>query len=129
MLSAHQKKMGKKKQIFKIKLAQSFRYAHRYRLCVYMFIRMSDHMFMSICVCTVFLKCIVAPPGPVSSDEGPLRDVYCTRPTIHWAQACSIQVCKDFQAVAARTQPRQIPAHELFGGGLARLVRRRLVSN
>jgi hypothetical protein len=86
MLSAHQKKMGKKKQIFKIKLAQSFRYAHRYRLCVYMFIRMGDHMFMSICVCTVFLKCIVAPPGPVSSDEGPLRDVYCTRPTIHWAR-------------------------------------------
>jgi hypothetical protein len=40
----------------KIKLTRSFRCAHRSRLCVYVFIKMSAHMCINICVCTVFLK-------------------------------------------------------------------------
>jgi hypothetical protein len=40
----------------KIKSAQSFRGAHRGRVCVRVFIGVSAHMCMSICVCTVFLK-------------------------------------------------------------------------
>jgi hypothetical protein len=40
----------------KIKSAQSFRGAHRDRVCVRMFIGVSAHTYMSICVCTVFLK-------------------------------------------------------------------------
>jgi hypothetical protein len=40
----------------KIKSAQSFRGAHRGRVYVYMFIGVSAHMCMSICVYTVFLK-------------------------------------------------------------------------
>jgi hypothetical protein len=40
----------------KIKLTRSFRCAHRSRLCVYVFIKMSAHMCMNICVYTVFLK-------------------------------------------------------------------------
>jgi hypothetical protein len=41
---------------FKIKSAQSFKYAHRDMVCVRVFIGMSDRTCMSICVCTVFLK-------------------------------------------------------------------------
>jgi hypothetical protein len=40
----------------KIKLAQIFRGAHRGRVCVYVFIGVSARTYMSICVCTVFLK-------------------------------------------------------------------------
>jgi hypothetical protein len=38
----------------KIKSIQSFRYAHRDRMCVHVFIRPSAYMCMSICVCTVW---------------------------------------------------------------------------
>jgi hypothetical protein len=41
---------------FKIKLVQSFRDAHRGMMCIYMFIEVSTHMCISICVCIVFLK-------------------------------------------------------------------------
>jgi hypothetical protein len=40
----------------KIKPAQSFRCAHRGRVCVRVFTGVSAHTCMSICVCTVFLK-------------------------------------------------------------------------
>jgi hypothetical protein len=40
----------------KIKLVQSFRYVYRDRTYVRIFIRVSAHTCMSICVCTVFLK-------------------------------------------------------------------------
>jgi hypothetical protein len=40
----------------KIKPTQSFRGAHRGRVCVRVFIGMSTHTYMSIYVCTVFLK-------------------------------------------------------------------------
>jgi hypothetical protein len=40
----------------KIKPAQSFRCAHRGRVCVCMFIGVSARTCISICVCTVFLK-------------------------------------------------------------------------
>jgi hypothetical protein len=40
----------------KIKSAQFFRCTHRGRVCVRVFIGVSAHMYMSICVCTVFLK-------------------------------------------------------------------------
>jgi hypothetical protein len=40
----------------KIKSAQSFRCAHRGKLCVHMFIGVSAHTCMSIYVYTVFLK-------------------------------------------------------------------------
>jgi hypothetical protein len=40
----------------KIKPTQSFGGAHRGRMYVRIFIRVSAHMCMSICVCTVFLK-------------------------------------------------------------------------
>jgi hypothetical protein len=40
----------------KIKPAQSFRCAHRNRVCVRIFIGVSAHTCMSICVCTAFLK-------------------------------------------------------------------------
>jgi hypothetical protein len=40
----------------KIKSAQSFRGAYRGRMCMCVFIGVSAHMCMSICVCTVFLK-------------------------------------------------------------------------
>jgi hypothetical protein len=43
----------------KIKSAQSFRGAHRGRMCVRMFIGMSAHTRMSICVCNIFQKIIV----------------------------------------------------------------------
>jgi hypothetical protein len=39
-----------------IKPAQSFRGAHKGRVCMRMFIRVSARMCMSICVCTMFLK-------------------------------------------------------------------------
>jgi hypothetical protein len=39
-----------------IKPAQSFRCAHRDRVCVCVFIRVSAHTYMSICVYTVFLN-------------------------------------------------------------------------
>jgi hypothetical protein len=41
---------------FKIKSAQSFEGAHRGRVCVRVFIGVSAHTCMSICVCTVFVK-------------------------------------------------------------------------
>jgi hypothetical protein len=44
----------------KIKPAQSFGGAHRGRVCVCMFIGVSAHTCMSICVCTMFLKKIMA---------------------------------------------------------------------
>jgi hypothetical protein len=40
----------------KIKPAQSFRCAHRSRVCMCVFIGVSIHTCMSICVCTVFIK-------------------------------------------------------------------------
>jgi hypothetical protein len=40
----------------KIKSAESFRGAHRGRMCMRMSIGVSIHTCMSICVCTVFLK-------------------------------------------------------------------------
>jgi hypothetical protein len=40
----------------KIKSAQFFRGAHRGRVCMCVFIVVSVHTCMSICVCTVFLK-------------------------------------------------------------------------
>jgi hypothetical protein len=40
----------------KIKTAQSFKGAHRNRVCVRVFIGVSAHMCMSICVYIVFLK-------------------------------------------------------------------------
>jgi hypothetical protein len=40
----------------KIKPAQSFRDVHRGRVCVHVFIGVSAHTCMSICICTVFLK-------------------------------------------------------------------------
>jgi hypothetical protein len=40
----------------KIKLDQSFRGAHRDSVCVHIFIVLSAHTYMSIYVCTVFIK-------------------------------------------------------------------------
>jgi hypothetical protein len=40
----------------KIKLTQFFRGIHRGRVCVRALIDVSAHAYMSICVCTVFLK-------------------------------------------------------------------------
>jgi hypothetical protein len=40
----------------KIKLIQSFRYAHKDRVCVCVFIKMSVHTYMSTYIYTVFLK-------------------------------------------------------------------------
>jgi hypothetical protein len=39
----------------KIKPAQSFRGAHRDKVCVRVFIEMSAHTCISICVCTAFI--------------------------------------------------------------------------
>jgi hypothetical protein len=41
---------------FKIKLIQSFRCAYRFRLCVYIFVEVSAHTCIRICVYTIFLK-------------------------------------------------------------------------
>jgi hypothetical protein len=41
---------------FKIKPTQSFEGAHRGRVCVRVFIGVSARTYMSICVCTVFVK-------------------------------------------------------------------------
>jgi hypothetical protein len=41
---------------FKIKSAQSFKYTHKSRVYVRVFIEMSVHTYMRIYVCTVFLK-------------------------------------------------------------------------
>jgi hypothetical protein len=41
---------------FKIKLSQSFRYAHRDRVCVCIFIEINTHTCITIYVCTVFIK-------------------------------------------------------------------------
>jgi hypothetical protein len=40
----------------KIKLIQSSRGAHRDRVCVYVFIGVNAHTYISFYVCTVFLK-------------------------------------------------------------------------
>jgi hypothetical protein len=40
----------------KIKLAQSFKDAHIYRVYVHVFIWMRTHLCMSICIYTIFLK-------------------------------------------------------------------------
>jgi hypothetical protein len=40
----------------KIKLTQSFRCVQRDRVCVRVFIEVSDHMYMSIYIYTVFIK-------------------------------------------------------------------------
>jgi hypothetical protein len=40
----------------KIKLTQSFRDAYTSRMYIHVFIWLSDHKCMNICVCTVFLK-------------------------------------------------------------------------
>jgi hypothetical protein len=41
---------------FKIKPTQSFKGAHMGRMCVRVFIGVSAHTCMSICICIVFLK-------------------------------------------------------------------------
>jgi hypothetical protein len=41
---------------FKIKPAQSFGDAHKNSVCICVFIRVSAHICMSICVYTIFLK-------------------------------------------------------------------------
>jgi hypothetical protein len=41
---------------FKIKPVQSFRGAHKGSVCVRVFIGVSAHMYISIYICTVFLK-------------------------------------------------------------------------
>jgi hypothetical protein len=56
---------------FKIKSAQSFKYAHRVRVYVRVFIWMNDHTYMSIYVYTVFLKKnkqLFESTSPLSSD-------------------------------------------------------------
>jgi hypothetical protein len=40
----------------KIKLPQSFRDAYRNRVCMHMLIGVSAYMYISIYVCTIFLK-------------------------------------------------------------------------
>jgi hypothetical protein len=40
----------------KIKSAQSFRSVYKDRMCVRVFIRLSAHTYINICVCTVFLE-------------------------------------------------------------------------
>jgi hypothetical protein len=40
----------------KIKSTQSFGDAHKSRVCMRVFIEMSARTYMSICICTVFLK-------------------------------------------------------------------------
>jgi hypothetical protein len=42
----------------KIKSVQSFRYAHKDMICVHVFIRVSNHIYIyiNIYVCTMFLK-------------------------------------------------------------------------
>jgi hypothetical protein len=45
----------------KIKPTQYFRSAHRDRLCVRVFIEVSDRTYISICIYTVFLKKIIRP--------------------------------------------------------------------
>jgi hypothetical protein len=40
----------------KIKSTQYFRGVYSVRVCVYVFIGMSARTYMSICICTVFLK-------------------------------------------------------------------------
>jgi hypothetical protein len=40
----------------KIKPTQSFRGDHRVRMCVRVFIGVDAHTYISICVCTAFLK-------------------------------------------------------------------------
>jgi hypothetical protein len=40
----------------KIKLTQSFGGAHRDRVCMYIFIGVSAHTYMTIYICTVFKK-------------------------------------------------------------------------
>jgi hypothetical protein len=41
---------------FKIKLTQSFSCAHRNKVCIYVFIGVSAHMRINICVYTIFLE-------------------------------------------------------------------------
>jgi hypothetical protein len=40
---------------FKIKSAQSFEDAHRGRVCVHVFVRMNDHIYIYICVCLYYI--------------------------------------------------------------------------
>jgi hypothetical protein len=40
----------------KIKLTQSFRCVHRDRVCMRIFIRVGAYMYISIYICTIFLK-------------------------------------------------------------------------
>jgi hypothetical protein len=40
----------------KIKLVQSFRYAHKNKVYIYIFIRMNTHTYISIYIYTVFLR-------------------------------------------------------------------------
>jgi hypothetical protein len=40
----------------KIKLAQSFKYVHKNKVCVRVLIELSNHTYMSICVSMVFKK-------------------------------------------------------------------------
>jgi hypothetical protein len=40
----------------KIKSAKYFSGVHKDMMCIRLFIKMSVHMYMSICVCTIFLK-------------------------------------------------------------------------
>jgi hypothetical protein len=52
----------------KIKPAQSFGGAHRGRVCVRVFIGVSAHTCVSICVCTMFLKKVLAESHQVDLD-------------------------------------------------------------
>jgi hypothetical protein len=47
----------------KIKLSQSFEGAHKVKVCIRVFIEVSTHMYISIYVCTVFLKKTDDPPN------------------------------------------------------------------
>jgi hypothetical protein len=41
---------------FKIKPIQSFKYDHKDRMCIYIFIRVSNHMYINIYIYTVLKK-------------------------------------------------------------------------
>jgi hypothetical protein len=41
---------------FKIKSAQSFEDAHRGRVCVHVFVRMNDHIYIYMCVFVLYFK-------------------------------------------------------------------------
>jgi hypothetical protein len=101
MLSAHQNKMVKKKGFFQTKKERKTDSGEDQEL--------------------------VTPPGPVYSDEGPLRDVYCARPTLHWASPVPSNFVRIFSRTP-RAHSRDRSPRASWMRRLARLVRR-LVSN